>query len=148
MDWAKQVHISALHGSGLRELMRAVVRAHASATKELVSSDLTKTLEKAYEGYQPPLVHGHAPKLRFAHPGGQQPADHRDPRQPHQAHRTGISALPRKFLPQALSGWKARRYGSPSARARTRSPASKKVLTEEQIRKRRRMVSELKKRKR
>ncbi|MCW8806482.1 MAG: ribosome biogenesis GTPase Der [Rhodanobacter sp.] len=73
VNWAKQVHISALHGSGLRELMRAVVRAHASATKVLVSSDLTKTLEKAYEGYQPPLVHGHAPKLRFAHPGGNNP---------------------------------------------------------------------------
>ena len=73
VDWAKQVYISALHGSGLRELMRAVVRAHASATKELVSSELTKTLEKAYEGYQPPLVNGHAPKLRFAHPGGTNP---------------------------------------------------------------------------
>lgn len=73
VDWAKQIQISALHGSGLRELMRAVVRAHASATKVLVSSDLTKTLEKAYESYQPPLVHGHAPKLRFAHPGGTNP---------------------------------------------------------------------------
>ncbi|HEY8587100.1 MAG TPA: ribosome biogenesis GTPase Der [Rhodanobacter sp.] len=73
VDWAKQVQISALHGSGLRELMRAVVRAHASATKVLVSSDLTKTLEKAYESYQPPLVQGHAPKLRFAHPGGTNP---------------------------------------------------------------------------
>jgi GTP-binding protein len=73
VDWAKQVQISALHGSGLRELMQAVVRAHASATKVLVSSDLTKTLEKAYESYQPPLVHGHSPKLRFAHPGGTNP---------------------------------------------------------------------------
>jgi len=73
VDWAKQVQISALHGSGLRELMRAVVRAHASATRELVSSDLTKALEKAYESYQPPLVNGHAPKLRFAHPGGTNP---------------------------------------------------------------------------
>lgn len=73
VDWAKRVHISALHGSGLRELMRAVVRAHASATRELSSSDLTRTLEKAYESYQPPLVNGHAPKLRFAHPGGTNP---------------------------------------------------------------------------
>ena len=71
--WARQVQISALHGSGLRELMTAVVRAHAAATKVLVSSELTKTLEKAYEGYQPPLVNGHAPKLRFAHPGGSNP---------------------------------------------------------------------------
>jgi GTP-binding protein len=50
-----------------------VVRAHASATKELGSSELTKALEIAYETYQPPLVRGHAPKLRFAHPGGTNP---------------------------------------------------------------------------
>jgi GTP-binding protein len=73
VDWAKQVYISALHGSGMSELMRAVVRAYAAATKVLVSSELTKTLEKAYESYQPPLVNGHAPKLRFAHPGGTNP---------------------------------------------------------------------------
>lgn len=73
VEWAKTVFISALNGSGLRELMRAVVRAHAAATKELTSSELTRTLEKAYEGYQPPLVRGHAPKLRYAHPGGSNP---------------------------------------------------------------------------
>jgi GTP-binding protein len=73
VDWAKQVQISALHGSGLRELMQAVVRAHRAATRVLTSSELTKTLEQAYEGYQPPLVHGHSPKLRFAHPGGTNP---------------------------------------------------------------------------
>lgn len=73
IDWARQVQISALHGSGLRELMQAVVRAHRAATRVLTSSDLTKTLEQAYEAYQPPLVHGHAPKLRFAHPGGNNP---------------------------------------------------------------------------
>jgi len=72
-EWAKTVFISALHGSGLRELMKAVIRAHAAATKELTSSELTRTLEKAYEAYQPPLVRGHAPKLRYAHPGGSNP---------------------------------------------------------------------------
>jgi len=71
--WARQVPVSALHGSGLRELMRAVVRAHASATRTLASSDLTRALEQAYAAYQPPLVHGHAPRLRFAHPGGTNP---------------------------------------------------------------------------
>ncbi|MGN6480846.1 ribosome biogenesis GTPase Der [Luteibacter sp.] len=72
-SWAKIVFISALHGSGMRELMRSVVRAHAAATKELTASDLTRALEKAYESYQPPLVRGHAPKLRYAHPGGNNP---------------------------------------------------------------------------
>lgn len=72
-DWARQVYISALHGSGLRELMSAIVRAHASATRTLSSSQLTRTLEKAYASHQPPLVRGHTPKLRYAHPGGNNP---------------------------------------------------------------------------
>ena len=71
--WAKTVFISAKHGSGLRELMRSVDRAHLSATRELSTSDLTRTLEKALAAHQPPLVRGHSPKLRFAHPGGHNP---------------------------------------------------------------------------
>lgn len=71
--WAKRVFISARHGSGLRELMRAIDRAHASATCAMTSSQLTRTLEQAYESHQPPLVRGHAPKLRYAHPGGHNP---------------------------------------------------------------------------
>jgi GTP-binding protein len=71
--FARSVTISALHGSGIAELMRAINRAHASATREFGSAELTRALEKAYEGHQPPLVRGHAPKLRFAHPGGTNP---------------------------------------------------------------------------
>lgn len=71
--WAKQVFISAKHGSGLRELMRSVDRAHSSAKRELGTSDLTRTLEKALASHQPPLVRGHSPKLKFAHPGGHNP---------------------------------------------------------------------------
>lgn len=71
--WAKTVFVSALHGSGLRELMRAVDRAHAAATRDLTASALTRALEQAYAGHQPPLVRGHAPKLRYAHPGGHNP---------------------------------------------------------------------------
>ena len=33
VEWAENVRISAKHGSGLRELFRAIHRAHASATK-------------------------------------------------------------------------------------------------------------------
>ena len=73
VGFARQVTISALHGSGIAELMKAVDRAHASATRQFGSSELTRALEKAYETHQPPLVQGHAPKLRFAHPGGSNP---------------------------------------------------------------------------
>ncbi len=71
--WARRVFISALHGSGLRELMRAINNAHAAATRDMTSSQLTRTLEKAYASYQPPMVRGHTPKLRYAHPGGHNP---------------------------------------------------------------------------
>jgi GTP-binding protein len=71
--YAPIVTISAKHGSGLRELMRAVHKSHQSATKKFTTSELTRALEIAYEAYQPPLVRGHVAKLRFAHPGGENP---------------------------------------------------------------------------
>lgn len=71
--WARIVFLSARHGSGLRELMRAIDRAGAAAARELGTSDLTRALEKAVAAHQPPLVRGSSPKLRFAHPGGERP---------------------------------------------------------------------------
>ncbi len=71
--WAENVRISAVHGSGLRELFKAIHRAHLSATRELGTSEVTKALEAAYTANPPPTVRGHVPKLRFAHPGGTNP---------------------------------------------------------------------------
>jgi GTP-binding protein len=73
VPWARHVFISARHGTGVGDLMKAVDRAYASANKKLTSSELNRALEAAYTGYQPPLVRGHAPKLRYAHPGGTNP---------------------------------------------------------------------------
>lgn len=73
VDWAEAVRISALHGSGLRELFKAIHRAHASATREFGTAEVTKALEIAYEANPPPVVRGHVAKLRFAHPGGANP---------------------------------------------------------------------------
>ncbi len=73
VEWAENVRISALHGSGLRELFRAIHRAHASATKVFSTADVTRAVEAAYEANPPPVVRGHVPKLRFAHPGGESP---------------------------------------------------------------------------
>ena len=67
------MRISALHGSGLRELFKAIHRAHASATREFGTAEVTKALEIAYESNPPPVVRGHVAKLRFAHPGGANP---------------------------------------------------------------------------
>jgi GTP-binding protein len=146
VDWAKQVFISALHGSGLRELMRAVVRAHAAATKELGSSDLTRTLEKAYESYQPPLVRGHAPKLRFAHPGGSNPPTIVI----HGSRTKHIAPAYRRYLENFFR----KRYKLEGTPIRIdfrdgENPFAgrKNVLTEGQQRKRQRMIREMKRRK-
>ncbi len=73
VQWAEAVRISAKHGSGLRELFKAIHRAHTSATKQFSTAEVTKALEIAYETSPPPVVRGHVAKLRFAHPGGENP---------------------------------------------------------------------------
>ena len=73
VEWAQSVRISALHGSGLRELFRAIHRAHASATREFGTSEVTQAIEAAYAANPPAVVRGHVAKLRFAHPGGANP---------------------------------------------------------------------------
>jgi GTP-binding protein len=71
--YAPIVTISAKHGSGLRELLRAVHKSHASATKKFTTAELTRAIETAVASHSPPIVRGHAAKLRFAHPGGENP---------------------------------------------------------------------------
>ncbi|HYG05719.1 MAG TPA: ribosome biogenesis GTPase Der [Stenotrophomonas sp.] len=73
VNWAEAVRISAKHGSGLRELFRAIHRAHASATHEFSTAEVNKALEIAYETNPPPSIRGHVSKLRYVHPGGANP---------------------------------------------------------------------------
>ena len=65
--------ISALHGTGLGELMRRVDACHRSAFAKLTSSRLSRELERAVEHTPPPLVRGRRIKLRYAHQGGSNP---------------------------------------------------------------------------
>jgi GTP-binding protein len=71
--WAKVVFVSAKHGSGVGDLLRAVDRAGRSAACELSTSDLTRALEQAVTAHPPHPVRGRLPKLRFAHAGGSHP---------------------------------------------------------------------------
>jgi len=137
--WARIVFLSAKHGSGLRELMRAIDRAGASASRELGTSDLTRALEKAVAAHQPPLVRGHSPKLRFAHPGG----DHPPTVVIHGSRTKHIADSYRRYLENFFR----KRYkleGTPirvEFREGENPYAGKRnVLTEAQQRKRRRMV--------
>ena len=73
IDFAKIHFISALHGTGVGELLGSVQEAYAAATRKLSTPELTRLLEAALTAHQPPLVHGHSIKLRYAHQGGQNP---------------------------------------------------------------------------
>lgn len=71
--FASTLFISALKGSGLGQLLRAIDRAYASAMTDLSTPQLTRLLEHAVTQHQPPLVHGRRIKLRYAHQGGSNP---------------------------------------------------------------------------
>lgn len=73
VDYARVHFISALHGSGTAEVLNSVKQAYASAHRKLATPELTRLLEAAVARHQPPLVHGHSIKLRYAHQGGQNP---------------------------------------------------------------------------
>lgn len=73
LDFVTLHTISALHGSGLRELMEAVQRAYEATMRDLPTPELNRVLEKAVEQHQPPAVIGRRIKLRYAHQGGRNP---------------------------------------------------------------------------
>lgn len=71
--FARRYFISALHGSGVGLLYKAINEAYECASREISTAQLTKTLEKAVADHQPPMVRGRRVKLRFAHLGGHHP---------------------------------------------------------------------------
>jgi GTP-binding protein len=73
LDFAPLHFISALHGSGVGELMSSVRAAHAAAMREMPTPELTRVLEAAMKQHQPPLVRGRRIRLRYAHQGGRNP---------------------------------------------------------------------------
>jgi len=73
IEFAPKHFISALHGSGVGLLLRAVRRAYAAAMRELPTPALTRALEAAQEAHAPPLVRSRRIRLRYAHQGGRNP---------------------------------------------------------------------------
>lgn len=72
-DYLPLCFVSALHGSGLRELLDAAEASHRAATAQLPTPALTRALRAAVEAHPPPAIQGRRIKLRFAHQGGQNP---------------------------------------------------------------------------
>jgi GTP-binding protein len=73
VNWAQRVTISALHGSGIQELINAVQVAWKSALKDFSTPELTRVLKAAFDAHQPPMKQGRSAKLRYAHAGGKLP---------------------------------------------------------------------------
>jgi GTP-binding protein len=139
VNWAEAVHISAKHGSGLRELFGAIHRAHASATRKFSTSEVTEAMEIAYTSNPPPSVRGHVSKLRFAHPGGENPPTF-------VVHGTRLRNLPESYR-RYLENFFRKRYklvGTPVRFVFKEGDNPYKdrrnVLTEGQLRKRQRMI--------
>lgn len=73
VTWAQIITLSALHGSGIQELMRAVKTAWRSALMDFSTPELTRVLAQAFDAHQPPMKLGRTAKLRYAHAGGKLP---------------------------------------------------------------------------
>ena len=73
VDFAVIHFISALHGSGVGNLYKSIHKAYNSAMNKPATNRLTQILEGAVKDHAPPVVNGRRIKLRYAHPGGQNP---------------------------------------------------------------------------
>jgi len=73
LDFAERMTISALHGTGVGDLLPAVERAYRAATRDMSTVDLNKALADAVTAHPPPMIRGRRIRLRYAHQGGRNP---------------------------------------------------------------------------
>jgi len=73
LDFAERHMISALHGTGVGNLLPSSQRAYKAAIRKLSTNALTNELEEALIEHAPPLVKGRRIRLRYAHQGGRNP---------------------------------------------------------------------------
>lgn len=71
--YARRHTLSALHGSGIVELVRSALAAHDAAGADLATPRLNEVLQAALRQHPPPLSRGRQIRLRYAHQGGRFP---------------------------------------------------------------------------
>jgi GTP-binding protein len=71
--YAERRPLSALHGSGIAELVEAAMRAYESAGRTVSTPRLNEILLDATTAHPPPVVRGRQIRLRYAHQGGRYP---------------------------------------------------------------------------
>ncbi|MDI9818888.1 MULTISPECIES: ribosome biogenesis GTPase Der [unclassified Legionella] len=73
VHFAKIRFISALHGSGVGLLFKDIDQAYNSAMQSFSTPKLTRLLQDIVSQHSPPMVQGRRIKLRYAHAGGHNP---------------------------------------------------------------------------
>ena len=71
--WVPLRFISALHGTGVPDVLREVLRVHRCADFDVQTPVLTRILNDAVRAHPPPSVSGRRIKLRYAHKTGGHP---------------------------------------------------------------------------
>jgi len=143
-DFARVHFISALHGSGVGNLFDSIQEAYRSATKRISTSMLTRIMNMAAEDHQPPLVRGRRVKLKYAHAGGYNP-----PRII--IHGNQVKDLPESYKRYLINYYRKslKIMGTPIhiefQEGDNPFEGRRNKLTQTQIRKRRRMMSFVKK---
>ena len=144
VDFARVHFISALHGSGVGNLFDSIQEAYRSATKRISTSMLTRIMNMAADDHQPPLVRGRRVKLKYAHAGGYNP-----PRII--IHGNQVKDLPESYKRYLINYYRKslKIMGTPIhiefQEGDNPFEGRRNKLTQTQIRKRRRMMSFVKK---
>jgi len=73
VPWLPQRRISALHGTGVGELLKEIKKVYRAGMLDTNTSVLTEILLEAVIAHPPPSVRGRRIKLRYAHKIGQHP---------------------------------------------------------------------------
>ena len=73
LGFARWHFVSALRGTGLRDMLSSVQAAYAAAMTRMPTPKLTRALQAAIAQQQPPRAGLIRPKLRYAHQGGMNP---------------------------------------------------------------------------
>ncbi|MFO7287859.1 MAG: ribosome biogenesis GTPase Der [Gammaproteobacteria bacterium] len=73
VSFARRHYVSALHGSGIADLVRSALAAYDAAGADLPTPRLTRILEELVQAHSPPVSRGRQIKLRYAHQGGRRP---------------------------------------------------------------------------
>ncbi|EOS94336.1 ribosome biogenesis GTPase Der [Erwinia tracheiphila] len=147
IDFARVHFISALHGSGVGNLFESVTEAYDCSTRRVNTAMLTRIMNMAADDHQPPMVRGRRVKLKYAHAGGYNPPIV-------VIHGNQVKDLPDSYKRYLMNYFRRSLdvMGTPIRiqfkEGENPFAGKRNVLTPNQQRKRKRLISHLKKNKR